>query len=314
MKKVLITGATGFVGQHLTAYLSSKNEFEIFGTSLSDSGSSNNNINLEKIDLLESEEVAKLIEKIKPDFIYHLAAFSSAGDSYANSTKVVLSNVEIQMNILNAVKDSDLIDTRTLVVSSGEVYGQVDPSDLPLNEDVKLRPVNPYAVSKIAQDYLALQYNLSYQLKTISVRAFNHTGPFQTTSFAIPAFAKQIAQIEKGQQEPLLMVGSLSAKRDFSDVRDIVIGYSRLMDDGLTGETYNIGSGISRSMRELLDILLSLTDKKIEIQEDPSKLRPVSVPDVYCDYSKLKKLTGWTPKISIEKTLQDTLDYWRSVV
>lgn len=314
MKKVLITGATGFVGHHLTDYLSSKKEYEIYGTSLNEPNSSDNKIKIEKIDLTNSQNVLEMIEKIKPEFIYHLAAFSSAGDSYTNSTKVVVSNVEIQMNLLNAVKSIGLIDSKILIISSGEVYGQVDPADLPLNEEAKLRPVNPYAVSKIAQDYVALQYFLSYQMKTVSIRAFNHTGPFQTTAFAIPSFAKQIAQIEKGQQEAVLKVGNLLAKRDFSDVRDIVVGYSMLMEKGVAGEVYNIGSGNSRSMKELLDILLSLTNKKIEIQEDPGKLRPVSVPDVYCDFTKLKKLTGWEPKIPLETTLQDTLDYWRSVV
>lgn len=314
MNKVLITGATGFVGHYLTDYLSSKNESELFGTSLSDSNSTENKIKIEKIDLSVSDDVIRLVDEIKPDHIYHLAALSSPGDSYDNATKVVLSNIEIQMNLLNAVKSSDLIDSRILIVSSGEVYGQVDPADLPLKEDTKLRPCNPYAVSKIAQDYVALQYNLSYKLKTISVRAFNHTGPFQTPSFAIPAFAKQIAQIEKGQQEPILKVGNLSAKRDFTDVRDIVKGYELIMEKGIPSEIYNIGSGKSHSMKELLDVLLSLTDKKIEIQEDPSKLRPVSVPDVYCEFSKLKELTGWTPSIEIEKTLKDTLDYWRSIV
>ncbi len=314
MKKVLITGATGFVGHYLTDYLSAKNEYELFGTSLNDFNSTDNKIKIEKIDLSIAGDVNRLVKEIKPDHVYHLAALSSPGDSYANATKVVLSNIEIQMNLLNAVKSADLNDCRTLIVSSGEVYGQVDKSDLPLKEDTKLRPVNPYAVSKIAQDYVALQYNLSYQLKTISVRAFNHTGPFQTTSFAIPAFAKQIAMIEKGKQEPILLVGNLSAKRDFSDVRDIVKGYEAIMQIGLPGEIYNIGSGKSHSMKELLDMLLSLTNKKIEIQEDPEKLRPASVPDIYCDFGKLKKLTGWEPKIAIEKTLKDTLDYWRSIV
>lgn len=218
------------------------------------------------------------------------------------------------MNLLNAMKELGLTSARFLVVSSGEVYGLVTLSDLPIDEDTLLRPTNPYAVSKITQDYLGLQYILSYKFDIVMVRPFNHTGPGQSPSFAIPAFSKQIAMIEKGQQEPVLKVGNLSAKRDFSDVRDIVKGYVLLMEKGITGEVYNIGSGKSRSTKELLDMLLSMTDKKIEILEDPSKFRPIEVADVYCDYKKLNSLTGWIPEIPIEKTLQDTLDYWRGIV
>jgi GDP-4-dehydro-6-deoxy-D-mannose reductase len=194
------------------------------------------------------------------------------------------------------------------------VYGQVMPTDLPIDEETPLRPTNPYAVSKITQDYLGLQYILSYKFDVVIVRPFNHTGPGQSPSFAIPAFARQIALIEKDKQEPILKVGNLSAKRDFSDVRDIVKGYTQLMEKGKTGEIYNIGSGKSRSTKELLDLLLLLTDKKIKVEEDPSKIRPIEVPDTYCNFEKINSLTGWTPGISIEKTLQDTLDYWRRVV
>ena len=173
---------------------------------------------------------------------------------------------------------------------------------------------NVYAVSKITQDYLSLQYKLAYKLDIVRVRPFNHTGPGQTPVFAIPSFAKQIAQIEKGQIEPVLKVGNLSAKRDFTDVRDIVKGYCLLMEKGVNGEVYNIGSGQSFEMKKLLDMLLSLSNKKITVESDSEKFKPGSIFDVYCDYAKLNSLTGWKPKIPIEKTLQDTLDYWRGIV
>lgn len=313
MKKVLITGATGFVGKHLTDYLAAKSEFEISGTSLTDS-KTNDKIQMAKIDLTDFDRVGELVSKIKPDQIYHLAAFTSPAESFENPIPVVLGNIEIQMNLLNAVKNACLDNSRILVVTSAEVYGLVNASDLPVDEDTSLRPCNPYAVSKVAQDFLGLQYNLSYEMDILRVRPFNHTGPGQSPSFAIPAFAKQIAGIEKGKQEPVLKVGNLTAKRDFTDVRDIVKGYVTLMEKGVKGDVYNIGSGKSRSTKELLDLLLTFTEKKITVETDPSKTRPVEVPDVYCDYSKLNSLTGWKPEIPIEKTLKDTLDYWRGII
>lgn len=315
MKKILITGATGFVGQHLSDYLSQQGAFEIFGTSLSAANpSENEKITIEQIDLTKAQEVSDLINKIKPDYIYHLAAFTSPAESFDNPTPVVLGNIEIQMNVLNAVKNAGLNTSRVLIVSSAEVYGAINESDLPIDEETRMRPINPYAVSKIAQDFLGLQYGTSYKMDIVRVRPFNHTGPGQSTSFVIPAFAKQVALIEKGRQEPILKVGSLSAKRDFTDVRDIVKGYVLLMEKGQSGDVYNIGYGKSHSTKDLLDLLLSFTDQKITVEEDPARIRPVEIPDVYCDYSKLNSLTGWKPEIAIEKTLQDTLDYWRGIV
>ena len=313
MKKVLITGATGFVGNYLTDYLASKKEFEIYGTSLTDF-ESNDKIQIEKIDLTNFESVVGLIEKIKPDYLYHLAAFTSPAASISNPTPTVLGNIEIQMNVLNAVKNIGLNKTRLLVVSSGEVYGLVGKDDLPIDEDTPMRPLNPYAVSKIAQDFLSMQYSLTYDLDIVRVRPFNHTGPGQTPTFAIPSFSEQIVRIEKGKQDPILKVGNLTAKRDFTDVRDIVKGYVLLLEKGIRGEVYNIGSGKSYQMKDLLDILLAFCNKKITIESDPSKFQPVGYEDFYCDYSKLNLLTEWKPEIPIEKTLQDTLDYWRKIV
>lgn len=314
MKKVLITGATGFVGTHLTEHLSTYNELELFGTSLTSQDNINSKIQIEKIDLKNAQEVADLVNKIKPDQVYHLAAFTSPGDSFGNPTSVVLGNIEIQMNLLNAIKNTDIPDSRILVVTSGEVYGMVSAGELPLAEKSALRPVNPYAVSKVAQDFLGLQYSLSYKMDIVRVRPFNHTGPGQSPSFVIPAFAKQIAEIEKGQKEPVIRVGNLAAKRDFTDVRDIIRGYVMLMEKGIASEVYNIGSGKSYSISEMLNKLLSMSQKEIKVEEDQSRMRPIDVADIYCDYSKLNSLTDWKPEIGIEKTLQDTLDYWRSVV
>lgn len=313
MKKVLITGATGFVGQHLADYLSAKNQFELFGTSLTPSNNTDK-VKIEKIDLTVFNDVVELLNRIRPDQIYHLAAFTSPAASMNNPTPTVLGNIEIQMNLLNAIRSENLNEARALIVSSGEVYGEVEKENLPVDEGTPMRPVNPYAVSKIAQDYLGLQYKLAYGMDIVRVRPFNHTGPGQTPTFAIPSFARQIALIEKGKQEPVLKVGNLTAYRDFSDVLDIVKGYSLLMEKGESGEVYNIGSGKSHQMKEILDMLVKLSSKDIKIDSDQSKFMPLTQKDIYCDYSKLNSLTGWKPEIPLEKTLQDTLDYWRNIV
>ncbi len=315
MKKVLITGATGFAGMHLIDHLSKDSEIEIFGTSLTTSGKNEKGTaTIEKIDLTDYQQVLELIEKIKPDQIYHLAALTAPGKSFDKSTEVVLANIEVEMNLLNALKEKELKSVRVLIVSSAEVYGLVEKEDLPVDEQTKLNPANPYAVSKIAQDFLGLQYFFSEKMDIVRVRPFNHTGPGQNDSFVIPSFAHQIAEIEKGEKEPVLRVGNLDAKRDISDVRDIVRGYVLLMEKGKGGEVYNIGSGKSFKIGELLDILLALSDKKIAVEKDQSKIRPIDVVDTYSDNSKIKKLTGWNPEIPIEKTLKETLDYWRALL
>jgi GDP-4-dehydro-6-deoxy-D-mannose reductase len=315
MKTVLITGATGFVGQHLTNYLASLNQFEIYGTTQSDQSSpEQGNAKLEKVDLSDFDSVLSLIGRIKPDLIYHLAARTSPAESFNNPTPVVLGNIEMQMNLQNAVRKANLINSRILIVSSGEVYGMIKYEDLPIDEDTPFQPANPYAVSKVAQDFLGLQYYLSYKMDIVRVRPFNHTGPGQPPGFAIPAFARQIALIEKGEQEPVLKVGNLSSTRDFTDVRDIVRGYALLMEKGQKGDVYNIGSGKSINMKVMLDILLSLSKIKIEIEQDQEKMRPIETPNIYGDCAKLNALTEWVPEIPIEQTLKDTLDYWRSIV
>jgi len=318
MKNVLITGISGFAGSFLAEHLLKSSEAKIFGTHISPDLSSisaiHNSLTVRKVDLSVYSEVEKLLEEIKPDAIYHLAALTSPAQSFVDSTKTVVTNITMEMNILNAVLAKKMIHSRIIIVSSSEVYGMVAPTDLPIDEDTPMRPANPYAVSKIAQDYLGLQYFLSHKLDIIRIRPFNHIGPRQAPHFVVSTFAKQIAEIEKGLQDPVLKVGNLEAKRDFTDVRDMVHAYTLLAHKGKSGEAYNVGSGISHKIEDILQILLSFSSKEIKIEIDASRLMPLDVPELVCDRTKIEKTTGWKSTIPLEQTLKDTLEYWRGIV
>ena len=319
MKKALITGISGFVGKHLAEHLLKTKEYEIIGTYRSDNGLEKlgeikDLIQCAQVELLDAQAVSELITIHKPEYIYHLAAMSSAGESHKTPDTVLTNNVLSELHILDALRNNDMKQTRVLIVSSAEVYGLVDEASLPITEKTELRPTSPYAVSKITQDYLALLYYLAYKIDVVRVRPFNHIGSGHSPLFALSSFAKQIAEIEKGQREPVLKVGNLISKRDFTDVADTVRAYELLMKKGISGDVYNVGSGKSYQMKDLLDKLLGFSEKAITVEQDPEKFRPIDIPDFVCDYAKLHKLTGWEPEIPIEKTLQKILDYWRKVV
>ncbi len=311
MAKVFITGINGFVGKHLIKEYPNDEIFGLVKTSIDE----NLGENVKKFqgDILDSSGIRKIIEEVKPDIIFHLAALTSPSESLKNPVETLDNNIKGQLNILEAVRNLEL-DCKTLVVSSAEIYGSVSEKDLPINENVQFLPTTPYAVSKITQDFLGYQYFKSYGVKSIRVRPFNHIGPGQAPMFVVSAFAKQIAMIEKGQQEPVMKVGNLTPKRDFTDVRDVSRAYKLLMEKGEIGEVYNIGSGKSYGINEILNILISFSTEKIEVREDPSLVRKVDVKELRCDYTKLKNDTSWEPEIEIEKSLKDTLDYWRNIL
>lgn len=316
MQKVLITGASGFAGSFLVKELLGK-DYQITGTYLTDESLEHlflkDKIELKKIDLNNEKAVEELVNSVRPDLFFHLAASSSAAQSFENPREILVNNMASQVNILEALKNAE-ISCRIIVVSSAEVYGAVESKLLPINESTPLNPMNAYAVSKLTQDFLGLQYSLAFGMDVIRIRPFNHIGPRQSPRFVISSFAKQIAEIEKDKKEPILKVGNLSAKRDFSDVRDIARAYILLCEKGVKGDVYNIGSGKSYTIQEMLDKLLSLTTRKISIEQDRALFRPVDSKDLICDYTKMKDLTGWTPEISIETSLKDTLEYWRNIV
>ena len=314
--KCFITGITGFAGSFLAEHLIQAGDYKISGTYLTDDSLKNlsfvsNKIQLHKVDLQNYRDLAEIVLSEKPDLVFHLAALTAPGESFENPSEFITNNISIQVNILEAIRAAK-ISPRTLIVSSAEVYGNVSASNLPIDEETPLRPVNPYAVSKLTQDFLGLQYFLTYKLPIVRVRPFNHIGPRQSPSFVVASFAKRIAEIEKGKSEPTLKVGNLSSKRDFTDVRDTVEGYAQIIEKGQEGEVYNIGSGRSIQIEALLDKLLSFSTSKITVEVDQTLIRPVDVPDLVCDNTKIRNATGWEPKISIDQTLRETLDYWRA--
>jgi GDP-4-dehydro-6-deoxy-D-mannose reductase len=319
MKKVLITGITGFVGQHLAKHFLSQSDYEVVGTYRSEASLDSlqdlkEHVSFLQLDLMDPKAVSELLLTEKPDYICHLAAQASPAISFKNPSETLTNNIVAELNVLEALRSEELKGTRILIVSTGEVYGAVTPADLPVDELTPMRPVSPYSVSKIAQDYLALQYFLAYHVDIVRVRPFNHTGPGQKAGYVVSDFARQIVAIEQKKNDPIIFVGNLEAKRDFTDVRDVVRAYQLALEKGVSGEVYNIGSGTSRKIADILETLRSHSQQEIEVKTDPSRFRPIDVPEIVCDYQKFQELTGWKPEIPFEKTLQDILDYLRKIV
>ncbi len=316
--KLLITGITGFVGSHLAEYLLGLGKDEVFGIYRWRSRMENIAHLLPKLSLLECDlrdpvAVREVIRKIRPDGIFHLAAQSYVPMSWVAPHETLMTNIIGELNIFEAVR-AEALDCRIQIAGSSEEYGYVLPEEIPIKETNPLRPLSPYGVSKVAQDLLGYQYFMSYGLKIIRTRAFNHEGPRRGDVFVTSNFCKQVAEIEKGKKEPVLYVGNLSAVRDFTDVRDTVVAYYLALTKGKPGEVYNIASGRSYKIQEILEKVLSLTKVKIEVKVDPKRLRPSDVMLLVGDASKIKNELGWKPEIPIEKTLKDLLDYWRERV
>jgi len=318
MKKVLITGITGFVGSHLTELLLSKKIYEVFGTARPRSNTENidhlkHKITLFSADILDSHSIYELIRKVKPDYIFHLAGQSFVPASWISPATTIEVNVIGTVNLFEAVRKSDHNSVIQIACSSEE-YGLVKKDELPVNEQNPFRPLSPYAVSKASMDLLGYQYFKSYGMKIIRTRTFNHTGPRRTETFVTSNFAKQIAEVEKGIHEPIIKVGNLEAKRDFTDVRDVVKAYLLAVQKAKPGEDYVIASGKAYKIQEVLDLLLKISGVKVRIERDSERMRPSDIPILKGDSSKFHKATGWIPKIPFETTLRDLLEYWRQKV
>ena len=319
MKRCLITGITGFVGSHLAEYLLSEG-YEVYGTARWRSDTKNidhikSKIKLIDADLRDAYSVQNAVNQAEPDYIFHLAAQSFVLASWHAPQETLITNIVGNLNILEAVRSSKLKPV-IHIAGSSEEYGKVYPNEVPIRETNPLRPMSPYGVSKVGQELLSLQYMESYGLEIIVTRAFNHTGPRRGEVFVTSDFAKQIAEIEKGKRDPIILHGNLEAKRDFTDVRDVVKAYLLAVEKCKAGEVYNICSGNEGiySIKEVLNLLLSMNDVKIETKQDPNRMRPSDVNILHGDFSKFREATGWKPEIKFEKTMKDLLDYWRERV
>ncbi len=312
--RVLITGISGFVGSHLAELMLAK-DVEVYGTIRWRSKTENidhikGKLKLVDCDINDAFSVEKAIREVMPDQIYHLAGQSFIPVSLSAPSETLITNIIGQVNIFEAIRNLK-INPKIHIPGSSEEYGLVFENELPIRETNQLRPMTPYGVSKVAQDLLGWQYFKTYKLNIVRTRAFNHTGPRRGEVFVESNFSKQIAMIEKGLQEPVIMVGNLDAKRDFSDVRDVVRGYWLALEKGEMGEIYNICSGKPRQIKEVLDILLGMTKVKVEVRQDPARMRPSDMPIFQGDSTKFRNKTGWRPEIPFEKTLQNLLNYWR---
>ena len=310
--KALIIGASGFVGTYLVEEIRRSLFCEVITATSRETDTLG--IGEDKtvhLNILDRKQILDVLLSEKPDYIFHLAAQSSVALSWKNPKSTVDTNIIGAINLISAIKQSGY-SPRVLIVGSGEESGRVKETDIPIREKAVLAPCNVYAVKKVCQNIMASIYARAYGLQLVMTRSFNHIGPGQSPQFVVADFCSQAVKIEKGLQEPVFRVGNLSAKRDFTDVRDVVKAYCMLIQYGKPGETYNVGSGHAVAVQEILDIILSQTKAEVKVETDPSKLRPVDVPVIEADISKIYKDTGWKPEISPAQTITDIMQYWRN--
>lgn len=312
--KALVIGAGGFVGGYLINELISR-EYEVCATKLPGEsikiyGEAAGDFRTEDLDILDENAIVSLLRDTAPDCIFHLAAQSSVALSWKMPALTADINIKGCIDLLEAVRKT-VPSARVILIGSGEEYGHAANREEAVDETVLPAPGNIYAVTKYAQNMIGGLYCRSYDMDIISVRAFNHIGPGQLPRFVISDFCKQAADIELGRNEPVIKVGNLAAKRDFTDVRDVVRAYAEIAAKGIKGETYNVGSGKAISISSILDKICSLSSADISIETDSSRFRPNDVPKIEPDITKLKTDTGWAPSIRLEKSLSDILDYWR---
>jgi len=296
--RVLVTGAGGFVGRHLVAHLAEAGD-EVRGTEPSEGGA----------DITDAHAIAAEIAEARPEVVYHLAGWADVGASWSHPVETFRVNAEGTLNVLAASTAAGV--ERVVAVSSADVYGKAAPEAMPLTEDSPLRPASPYAASKVAADYLGLQAWLGHGLPVVRVRAFNHLGPGQAAGFVASALASRIARAERDGGE-VLRVGNLTARRDYTDVRDVVRAYRLLGAAGEPGEAYNVCSGTHHAVQDVADLLLAGSKVELRLEPDPELLRPVDTPVLVGSHTKLTAITGWQPEIALEDTLTDLLDDWRA--
>lgn len=310
--KVLIIGAAGFVGGYLIRHLNEELHWNVIATKLPQESISSipSSIEVFDLDILNKDNIFSLLKTVHPDAIIHLAAQSSVRLSWDQPDLTVDINIKGTLHILDSIRSLDY-NPRLLLIGSGEEYGHIMPTESPLKESNPIRPGNIYAATKACQNMLGKIYADAYKMDIMSVRSFNHIGPNQSPLFVVSDFCKQVAEIEVGKKSPIIYVGNLSSARDFLDVRDVVRAYALLLQYGISGETYNVGSGHAIKIEKILEKILSYTTVPIQIETDLTKFRPVDVPIIEADTTKLRQCTGWTPTLSIDDTILDVLNYWR---
>lgn len=309
--KALIIGGGGFVGSYLARQLVQECHWDTTVTKLPQEDVSVEGCEAYNLDILDRDAVEALLVRLRPDVIFHLAAQSSVAFSWKNPQKTVEINLCGSLNVLDAVRAIEGYVPRILLIGSGEEYGMLPPETELVGEDTPVHPGNPYAVTKAAQNWFGSLYARAYGMEIVMIRAFNHVGPNQAPQFVVSDFCKQAAEISLGLREPVMHVGNLSAKRDFTDVRDVVRAYALLAQHGRAGETYNVGSGTAVAIQEILTQIIAQSGAEIQVEIDPAKLRPVEIPVIRADISKLQQDTGWTPEIPLEQTIAETLDVWK---
>ena len=308
----LITGGSGFVGRYLQAELEAEG-WTVWVTGL-EKETPEQPAFFHHLNLLDLEETRRLLRELRPEAVFHLAAQSSVARAWQEPAQTVDVNVKGAVNLLETLQQLGPPFPRILLVGSGEEYGHILPEETPIREETPLRPGNLYAATKAAQNLIGRIYAQAYQMPVVLVRPFNHMGPGQRPGFVVADFCQQIAEAEADLREPVMRVGNLSARRDFTDVKDVVRAYRFLVEKGRPGETYNVGSGRAIEIRRLLEQLLAMARREIRVEIDAARFRPVDVPVLEADIQKLKADTGWRPQIPLEQTLEQTLNYWRQQV
>lgn len=318
---ILITGISGFVGGHFTKYLyTSKRNCSIHGVSrtppawdfIEDCGDVFKNLNFYQCDLLNKEKIDKIIHEVSPDYILHLASFSSVSESWQNPMAAFLNNTNAFLNIVESVRNQDL-KCKIISVGSSEEYGIVK-GNIPISESHSISPANPYAVARVSEEYLACIYTKGFNLNICNTRSFNHIGPGQKDHFVVSSIAKQFAEISLKKTKPTVKIGDGSIVRDFIDIEDVTSAYDSIFLKGKIGETYNVCRGEGNSILQIVNLFSQLTDIPVTIQQDKKLIRPIDNPVLIGNYEKIKKHTGWSPKISIEDSLMKIFEYWQDSI
>jgi GDP-4-dehydro-6-deoxy-D-mannose reductase len=310
----LITGVAGFAGAHLARHLLDRGHTVAGIRYAKDRAQLPEHLPVEveihEADILDEPGLTRIVSEFEPEEVFHLAAFSNPQSSWENARRTLETNIIGSHNLLQAATNTGVLP-RVLLVGSGQQYGNVPEKEQPIAEDRPQRPVTPYGVSKSAQEMLGLRFFLAEKLPVFLVRSFNHTGPGQEPSYVCSSIARQVADIEAGRREPPIRVGSLEVRRDFTDVRDVVRGYARILEDGKPADPYNLCRGEAFSIREILDTLVGLAGGDIPVEVDSSRYHAADASLVLGDNTKLRRELGWKPEIELAETLRSLLDYWR---